>query len=475
MTNRPPPPAEARPTRESWLIGALVIALMLSSLFQVAYRFTLPTDGWEVSSGNPLGLTYLRNILGNPSELRPGDLVIAAEGIPAVWETLSQSDDLRAALRAAWRAGATLRYTVVRDGAELQLPVTLAHWELRPWLLFVLREPDVLVRLLSTFALLALAAFIFLRRPGNPAAGAFLIIMSFFAFSSISDSLPAGLGTWPDPLASFLDVGVAWTLLTSVLPFGLIRFALVFPRPKPIHQRHPWLPYAAGAVGLLLTLVAPASPLNWFWFVLSMLLTMAILIHNALTMRDVVSRAQMRWGLGGMVIGLGTLTLMFVGGTLGLFPPSTAVFNVAAVFATTVMGVMLAVAITRYRLFDIDILIQRALIYSVLTALLALVYFGSVIVIEGLLRGVVGGESPIAIVLSTLVIAALFGPVRVRVQRAIDRRFYRRKYDAAQTLAAFGAAARDEVDLDQLAARLVNVVDDTMQPAHVSLWLKTKT
>jgi hypothetical protein len=100
-----------------------------------------------------------------------------------------------------------------------------------------------------------------------------------------------------------------------------------------------------------------------------------------------------------------------------------------------------------------------------------LLYLGSVVAFESLLRGVTGGGSHIAIVLSTLLIAALFGPLRARVQRAIDRRFYRRKYDAARTLAAFGASVRDEVNLDALGDRLTAVVDDTMQPASVGIWL----
>jgi hypothetical protein len=134
--------------------------------------------------------------------------------------------------------------------------------------------------------------------------------------------------------------------------------------------------------------------------------------------------------------------------------------------------IAIVVAILRYRLWDIDVLIRRTLVYSVLTALLALVYFGSVVVLQGLLRGVIGGQSQVAIVLSTLVIAALFVPLRARVQRAIDRRFFRRKYDAARTLAAFGAQARDETDLAQLSDKLQQTVQDAMQPAHVGLWLR---
>ena len=131
-------------------------------------------------------------------------------------------------------------------------------------------------------------------------------------------------------------------------------------------------------------------------------------------------------------------------------------------------------AILRYRLWDIDVLINRVLVYGLLTALLTLVYFSSVTLLQFLLRGLIGQalQDQWAVVGSTLAIAALFQPVRRRIQRSIDRRFYRRKYDAARTIAAFSSTLRHEVDLDQLGEELVAVVQETMQPSHISLWLR---
>jgi hypothetical protein len=130
------------------------------------------------------------------------------------------------------------------------------------------------------------------------------------------------------------------------------------------------------------------------------------------------------------------------------------------------------VAVLRYRLYDIDRLINRALVYGPLSAALALTYLGSVVALQYVLRALTGQESQLAVVASTLAIAALFVPLRSRVQGFVDRRFYRRKYDAAKTLAAFNVQLRDETRLDALSEDLVGVVTRTVQPTHASLWLR---
>jgi hypothetical protein len=135
----------------------------------------------------------------------------------------------------------------------------------------------------------------------------------------------------------------------------------------------------------------------------------------------------------------------------------------------------IAIAILKHRLFDIDLLINRTLVYGSLTATLVLLYFGGIVVLQRLFVVLTGEKSTLAVVASTLAIAALFNPLRGRIQSFIDRRFYRRRYDARKTLETFSATLRDETDLDALNDDLVGVVRGAMQPEHVSLWVRPDT
>jgi len=165
------------------------------------------------------------------------------------------------------------------------------------------------------------------------------------------------------------------------------------------------------------------------------------------------------------------LAYSFILTIIGLVLVVVLYFRYLSVAAFNFFPIAVGIAVLRYRLFDIDVIINRTLVYGSLSAMLALIYVGGVVGMQAVLRAITGQESTIAVVASTLAVAALFNPLRRRIQSFVDSSFYRRKYDARKTLEAFSAKFRDETDLQALNEDLVGVVTETMQPAHVSVWL----
>jgi hypothetical protein len=292
---------------------------------------------------------------------------------------------------------------------------------------------------------------------------------------------------------------VAWLaqwIWAPGLGLFLVFLPLLFPTGRPPSRRWRWVAWLAGTA--LALLVVSGAILLWPlrgpalvdfngpppgppWLIglynvgsaLLLLAGLAAVVSLVMRFRRALGdeRQQLKW-----FVFAAALTFTAVVATIGRSGIHSPLLKVAvAVLGLLIipsLPVAVGIAILRYRLWDIDVLINRTLVYGVLTAALALVYLGSVVLLQGLLRGLTGQRSDLAVVAATLLVAVLFRPLRQCLQAGIDRRFYRRKYDAAQTLAAFSARLRDEVDLDAVTADLLAVVDDTVQPEHVALWLR---
>ncbi|MDQ4001449.1 MAG: hypothetical protein M3283_10715 [Actinomycetota bacterium] len=302
-------------------------------------------------------------------------------------------------------------------------------------------------------------------------------------------ALLAAPGTLPGGEAA------AWIFsLTWVPTLGLTVFLmLLFPDGRLPSRRWRWLVWLSVfliVVGTISQVFAPRlvldiggiySPLgveglpNVWKLIQTLLFTLMFVSAASLVVRWVrasgVERLQLKWfaysttlGISGIIL---TYTISETTGLVWLGWVGYVVLLAGFIGIPTSMGI----AILRYRLYEIDLIINRTLVYGALTAILALVYFGSVTALQYLFSLLTGQGNTLAIVASTLAIAALFNPLRRRIQGVIDRRFYRRKYDAAKTLEAFGTKLRDQTDLEKLCEDLGEVVDETMQPSHISLWL----
>jgi hypothetical protein len=357
-----------------------------------------------------------------------------------------------------------------------------------------------LVIFLPFLAFPLVGALIASRRPENPIGWICLAAGLFWMSIVVEASIP-GSASYP----VIIDALLQWTWVPPVGLLG-IYMILLFPDGKLPSRR--WHPFAwfAGAVMVLTSVAVTLSPgtledhpgvsnplgLEGHSIVAQVLARAPVLLPICI----LASALSLVWRYrhsGGEV----RLQIRWVAFAASLVSVAYAVTAVSGIFfapeastneqapplwlallqdavLVSYAGVPIAVgfAVLRYRLYDIDLIINRTLVYGSLTVLLASAYVGGVVGLQAIFRGLTGQESTLAVVASTLAIAALFNPLRRRVQTFVDRRFYRKKYDARKTLETFSGRLRDETDLHTLSSDLVAVVRETMQPAHVSLWVR---
>ncbi|HEX6484868.1 MAG TPA: hypothetical protein VF043_38985 [Ktedonobacteraceae bacterium] len=332
---------------------------------------------------------------------------------------------------------------------------------------------SVVVTILSTLIWFSVGWLIFWHKSDSWIA----LLIALQAVTQGANNSIAALGSFP----VLQDPAIWLSYLNQVLLF--IVFAL-FPTghfvPRWIRWLVPvWVVYNLVASYFQFTLLQVSwyPAFSFLFFIGMMGILVVAQIYRYRSVSTPVQRQQTKW----IVFAIATIILVdLVSAVPGLFNPTllqpgslyTLIFANIVLFVLLLGPVSLYIAIMRYRLYDIDVIINRTLVYGSLTAFLALIYFGLIFALQYLLRAIINQNNDIAIVVSTLVIAALFQPLRHRIQAIIDRRFYRRKYDAARTLAQFSATLRNEVDLATLSEHLLAAVEETMQPSHISLWLR---
>lgn len=331
----------------------------------------------------------------------------------------------------------------------------------------------------SILVWVAVGALVFALRSGDRMA----LVVSFFLVTFGTATLPT------EGVDALISVHPAWWVPgRSVQVLGevfAVLFFLTFPGGRFVPRWTRWLGLAFlifqipgdlfPQVYSRLPALEAAQGVMFICFVLGMLWSQVYRYRNASTPAQ---RRQTRWVVSGTALAIVSLFAVLV--PLFILGPrlaeaSSLVMFLIQVYIPLVMlliPVSIGVAILRSGLFDVDVLINRVLVYGALTVSLAAVYFGTVASLQYAFRSLTGGTSQLAIVASTLAIAVLFAPLRRRLQTVIDRRFYRKKYDAAKTLADFGARLRNETNLDELSEDLLTLVRETMQPEHASIWLR---
>ena len=349
-------------------------------------------------------------------------------------------------------------------GAPIEAPAALV---------FVLDLLGVLASVTAALLCLTLGVVLFWRRSDD------WMVVFISSYLLAYGTVFAGPLEWAQdyyPWWPSLAVDVVQPLLLTVPTVALI---ILFPDGRLVSRWTRWLGFSSVLLVLAILFLPPTY--GYALWPIILLGAVSTQIYRYRRVSTPTERQQTKWVVFGILLWLVLMGLLGIPYALVLsMPPGGALLWWALAGGTgwwltlTIVPVSLSIAVLRYRLYDIDIVINRALVYGSLTATLLLVYFGGVATTQALFRTVTGQERlpQLAVVVSTLAIAALFDPLRRRIQAFIDRRFYRRKYDARKTLEDFSARLRDETNLDSLHAELISVVRETMQPVRVSLWLR---
>jgi len=318
---------------------------------------------------------------------------------------------------------------------------------------------------LAMLVALVIAGILFLRRSDNIMAllaGAFIMAnVATVLVATNTGDIPADAPVWLQALVAILSLAVYYG------------FFLLFPTGR-FAPRWTWTLIPLWVVAIL-TLDAGGDSVEWLVVSYPLFYGAAIIfqIYRYRRVSTATERQQTKWVAFGLVTTLVANQVFWL--PSGLTPLGATLYQPVSyllyVLTKLLVPVTFFIAIQRYRLYDIDRIINKALVYGLLTGILGVIFVGGVITLQALVRIVTGQDSPVALVASTLLIAGLFQPIRARIQNTIDRRFYRSKYDAQKTLASFSATLRQEVSLTELQAHLLGVVEQTMRPTRLSLWI----
>lgn len=465
--------------RELFISLLIAISSVILTAIFVWLRLTSPSDGarfnYSVFAWKPEGIAVTP--IGNlPNDLHDDDIVTAVDDRPLE----SWIKDLFVPI--TWGSdqvmGQTLAYTIMRDGETHELAIHLGRFPINE-ILSAYWGP-----LLFAFVSQVIATIVLLRRPEQRTAQV-LFIWAWSGSHTYAWSLGLQIIDLTDGFVFwlyYLFTPMLWLLYWS----SMLHFVLIFPQKLPLVKRFPKI-IPAVYLGAYLSYFSynlinwprASSLIEWVgsWsffqnlvalFYLSLMVMFILWGYKRLY--GPVDRQKVRWVVYGASISGGGGLILWI------LPPIILGKHIITAnmlgLLTLPFPITLAIAILRYQLFDIDVLINRTLVYGLLTGSLAIIYFSSVVLLQAFFQALTGESSQVAIVASTLGIASLFSPLQGRVQTFIDRRFYRNKYDAEQTLTSFSRTLREEVDLETLQTRLAAVIQETIHPEHLSIWLR---
>ena len=450
-----------------WAILVIALTLVACAVAQLALRLSLPTDGWAfdygtVGSSDQDSMTFTENVLGMPSPLQSGDYLLSVDGQPLA--DITAGGLAGGAERPRdWQVGHEVAYAVSRDGQVVTLQVPLYAWPMQRVLAVVI--PGVL----SGLVLVGVALFVFDRRPRDWGARALLMFAAAWAVLEISSSTgesAVGLPELFTPLLGPLTrIFTNWIYAIGMIP-SLLLLTLVFPAPKPLVAAHP---------RLTVTALYAWTP---FWIVLTQgqefvgfttvalfgVLALASAGHTLISTRDPLRQAQVRWASFGLVIAALVLVVAAIG-NFGILPAGLSSISPVPL-APMAIVIGFGVAILRYRLFDIDLIINRALLYAFLTLFVIGVYVGIVAYLGALFRR---SDNLLFSLIATGVVAVAFQPLRARAQRVIDHLLYGHRAEPYQVVAQLGQRLEAAFEPAAILPTIVETVRESLKLPYAAI------
>jgi signal transduction histidine kinase len=465
-------PAHSRFMPAAWGVLIFALALVFLSATQLAYRFTLPTDGWAVLTTEDFDAPdwmYLENLVGTPSGLQRDDIIATVNG----QSIQGLADSTQILPPPGWGVDQTVEMGVVRQNQPLLLAVPIVHWTpLALWRYLTVRL-ELLVGLLGGLSLFALALLTFYQRSDIPAARALLVLSAAFLAINISGLLPDGLSVQFNQLALYANGVFGYLIFGVLLAPALFAFTLLFPRPKRIIQRYPWLglvPFGVGILVGIVVLLGQAPVIGWLATQGMVAASIISLIHSGFTQRDAVSRGQLRWAGGGFGVGLTLMLLVFPAASGWVANPLLDVLMGSGFhLGFTIIGIALAIAILRHRLFELDLVINRALVYTTLTACVIGIY----VLVVGYLGWLFRAEENLVFsLIATGLVAVLFAPLRNLVQRGVNRLMYGQRDEPYQVLTKLGQQLETVLEPASALSLTVETVARALKLPYVAISLK---
>ncbi|KAA3643828.1 MAG: hypothetical protein DWQ07_17075 [Chloroflexi bacterium] len=448
------------------------IVLILISTVQLIYRYYLPTEGWLLFTTDTFehpDWLFHENLVDTSSDMQLDDVIIGVNSV----SIQGRATDAWVQPPPEWQKGAVVNFEVVRAGEHLSIHAPIVQWTGSAILKNLWIQPEIAVGFVSSLIMLVLGTYTVLQQPETPAARSLLVFTAIFFAMSISNLVPIGISVQFDSSAFFASAFFSFLIFPILLAPSILNFTILFPQPNPLMIRYPFiskLPYMIGAsVGVLLLFPAIPTQIGWFATMGMIILSLVSLLHSVFSIKDRLSETQLRLAISGLILGLSLMLLVFPAASEWVADAIIAQLLGAGFYVGfAIITISFSIAILRFHLFEIDLFIHNALVYSLLSGMSIGIYFLVVSYLGFLFRA--EGENWQALI-ATGVVALVFAPLHTKLRSLVSRFVYGDRDQPYIALTNLGLHLEMTADLSSSLALAVESIAKSLKVPYVGLQL----